>query len=78
MMMLNILIKRTFEAIEEADIVFLVVGANEQLTTQDQKIASKVIERRKGLCILANKWDLIPKGDKPKEAFRKNCILFSF
>lgn len=70
-------IKRTFEAIEEADIVFLVVGANEQLTTQDQKIASKVIERRKGLCILANKWDLIPKGDKPKEAFRKELYSFS-
>lgn len=70
-------IKRTFEAIEQADIVFLVIGANEQLTTQDQKIASKVIERRKGLCILANKWDLIPKGDKPKETFRKELYAFS-
>ncbi len=70
-------IKRTFEAIEEADIVFLVVGADEQLTTQDQKIASKVIERRKGFCVLANKWDLIGKGDKPKETFRKELYAFS-
>jgi len=70
-------IKRTFEAIEEADIVFLVVGANEQLTSQDQKIASKVIDRRKGFCVIANKWDLIPKGDKPKETFRKELYAFS-
>ena len=70
-------IKRTFEAIEEADVVFLVVDANEQLTTQDQKIASKVIDRRKGLCILANKWDLMPKGDKPKEDFRKTVYAHS-
>ncbi|MCC7460268.1 MAG: ribosome biogenesis GTPase Der [Proteobacteria bacterium] len=70
-------IKRTFEAIEQADIVFLVVASNEQLTTQDQKIASKVIERRKGFCILANKWDLADKGDKVKETFRKELYSFS-
>ena len=70
-------IKRTFEAIELADIVFLVIGANEQLTTQDQKIASKVIDRRKGLCVLANKWDVIPKGDKPRDNFRKELYAYS-
>ncbi len=70
-------IKRTFEAIEEADVVFLVVDAHERMTTQDQKIASKVIERRKGLCILANKWDLMPKGDKPKDEFRKDVYSVS-
>lgn len=70
-------IKRTFEAIEEADVVFLVVDAHENLTTQDQKIASKVIERRKGLCILANKWDLMATGDKPKDNFRKEVYAAS-
>jgi GTP-binding protein len=70
-------IKRTFEAIELADVVFLVTDASEQLTTQDQKIASKVIERRKGLCILVNKWDLAPKGDKVKENYRKDFYAYS-
>lgn len=70
-------IKRTFDAIDRADIVFLVVDSVDKLTTQDQKIASKVIERQKGFCIIVNKWDLQPKDAKTKEDFRSYLYDFS-
>ena len=70
-------VKRAFSAIDQADIVFLVLSSEDSLTTQDQKIAAKVIERRKGLCVLVNKWDLQPQGEKKREDFRKELYSVS-
>lgn len=50
--------KRTEDAIKNADVVFLVLDAQEGITAQDQAIAGQVIESGKLLAVLVNKWDL--------------------
>lgn len=50
--------KRTEDAIKDADVVFLVLDAQEGITAQDQAIAGQVIESGKLLAVLVNKWDL--------------------
>lgn len=63
-------IKRTFEAIEKADVVLLILSGPDQLTTQEEKIAAQIIKHHKPLSIFVNKWDLCEKGDHIKSEFR--------
>lgn len=49
---------RTQNSIEEADIVFMLLDAEEGVTRLDKKIANTVIEAGKGLIVLVNKWDI--------------------
>ncbi len=55
---------RTVAAVERADVVVLVIDANEGVTEQDAKIAGIAHERGKGMLIAVNKWDLIEKDNK--------------
>lgn len=55
---------RTVSAVERADIVIVVIDANEGVTEQDAKIAGIAHERGKGIIIAVNKWDVIEKDDK--------------
>jgi len=57
-------IVRTVSAVERADIVVLVIDAEEGVTEQDAKIAGIAHERGKGIIIAVNKWDAIEKNDK--------------
>lgn len=58
------MIIRTVSAVERADVVILVVDANEGITEQDAKIAGIAHERGKGVIIAVNKWDIVEKDDK--------------
>ena len=55
---------RTVAAVERADIVVLVIDAQEGITEQDAKIAGIAHERGKGIIIAVNKWDAVEKNDK--------------
>lgn len=57
---------RTLRAIDQADVVLLVIDAHEGVGDHDQRIARKVESRGKGMAILMNKWDLVA-GDGPTE-----------
>ncbi|MBI1858371.1 MAG: ribosome biogenesis GTPase Der [Candidatus Melainabacteria bacterium] len=50
---------RTISAIENSDVVALVLDVNEGITDQDKKIASVIKNRNKASIIIANKWDLV-------------------
>jgi GTPase len=58
------MIVRTVSAVERADVVVLVIDANEGVTEQDAKIAGIAHERGKGVIIAVNKWDAVEKDDK--------------
>lgn len=58
------MIIRTVSAVERADVVLLMIDAEEGVTEQDAKIAGIAHERGKGMIIVVNKWDLIEKDDK--------------
>lgn len=55
---------RTVAAVERADVVLVVIDAQEGVTEQDAKIAGIAHQRGKGVVIIVNKWDAIEKDDK--------------
>lgn len=65
------MIVRTVSAVERADVVVLLIDADEGVTEQDAKIAGIAHERGKGFIIAVNKWDLIEKNDKTMNEFTK-------
>jgi GTP-binding protein len=50
---------RSLHAIEQADVVFVVLDAMDGVTKQDQAIAGEVIKAQKPVIVLVNKWDLV-------------------
>jgi GTP-binding protein len=57
--------------IEEADVVLLVLDAEQGLSAQDAAVASAAYEAGKGLVIVANKWDLAGRpGEDAARQFR--------
>ena len=55
---------RTVTAVERADVVIVLIDAQEGITEQDAKIAGIAHERGKGVIVAVNKWDAIEKDDK--------------
>jgi len=62
---------RAFDAVRRADVVVLVVDANEGLTEQDVRIIGFVHEEGKPSVVVMNKWDLIEKDTHTIEKFEK-------
>ena len=62
-------IVRTVAAIERADIVILMIDAQDGVTEQDAKIAGIAHERGKGMIIAVNKWDMIEKDTHTANEF---------
>lgn len=56
-------VSRAIRAIENSDIVILMVDVTEGFTDQDKKIVAITQEAGKGLIIAMNKWDLIENKD---------------
>lgn len=52
---------RAHRAIQRADVVLLVVDAQQGITAQDQHIAGFVIDAWKSVVVVVNKWDAIEK-----------------
>jgi GTP-binding protein len=54
---------RTIDAIDRADLVILIISADEEISNQEQRIASYVRRRFKDLIVVVNKWDLPEKDN---------------
>ena len=52
---------RSVQAIDRADVVFLVLDAADLVTAQDTHIAGQAADAFKGAVIVVNKWDLAPE-----------------
>jgi GTP-binding protein len=50
---------RSLDAMQRADVVFLVLDAMDGVTQQDKAIAGEAIKERKPICVVVNKWDLV-------------------
>lgn len=55
-------VNRAIKSIEDSDVCILMLDVFEGLTEQDKTIANLIIERKKGIVIAANKWDIREKG----------------
>ncbi len=56
---------RATRAIDRAHVVMLVIDAQEGFTSEDKKIATRVLDAGRALILIANKWDLVE--DKTRE-----------
>ncbi|MBQ4370904.1 MAG: ribosome biogenesis GTPase Der [Firmicutes bacterium] len=52
---------RAIASIERCDVALLVIDGTEGLTEQDKKIVGMAHEAGKGIIVVVNKWDLVPK-----------------
>jgi GTPase len=53
---------RALEAIQRADVIFMVLDALDGVTQQDKAIAGEAVKEHKPIIILVNKWDLVLKA----------------
>jgi GTP-binding protein len=57
---------RALQAINRCDVALLLVDASEFITAQDMHIAGYIIDAGKGLMLSVNKWDLVPREQRPR------------
>ena len=62
---------RTIDSIRRADVVVLVLDANEVISEQDVRIAGLIHEELKPSVVVMNKWDLIEKDTNTINKFEK-------
>jgi GTP-binding protein len=64
-------VMRTIKALEEADVVILMIDAVEGIESQDINIFHLAEKNKKGVVIVVNKWDLIEKNNKTIKVFEE-------
>ena len=74
-------VMRSIRAIENSDVVILMIDASQGWESQDMNIFSLAQKNRKGVVILVNKWDLVEKETNTMKQFeasiREKIALFS-
>src|ERR1700753_2773870 len=64
-------VMRTIKALEEADVIILMIDAVEGIESQDINIFHLAQRNKKGIMIVLNKWDLIEKNNKTIKVFEE-------
>ncbi|MBP3942361.1 ribosome biogenesis GTPase Der [Sphingobacteriaceae bacterium WQ 2009] len=62
-------VMRTIKALEDSDIVILMLDAKDGIEAQDINIFHLAEKNKKGIVIVVNKWDLIEKDNKTMKEF---------
>jgi GTP-binding protein len=70
-------VHKAIRTIDDADIVFLLINAQEGLSEQDKKIAALAHNKGRGIILVLNKWDTMPKVKNTFQAISDH-IRFSF
>lgn len=61
-------VNRAIKTLDECDIVFLMIDAEQGFADQDKKICSLAYERGRGIIFILNKWDLLK--DQSKKTYK--------
>lgn len=65
---------RSLRALEECDVVILVIDAERGVEAQDVNILSLAQRQGKGMVIMVNKWDLVEKDSKTADKLKKEIL----
>jgi GTP-binding protein len=68
---------RASEAIERADVGVLVIDGRDGLTSEDKKIAVRVVDAGRALLVVANKWDLVEERDRVFKSLQEDLVPFA-
>jgi GTPase len=63
-------VMRSLRAVERADVVLMVIDAEDSVTDQDQKIVGYANEHGRACIVVVNKWDLIEKDEKTMDEYK--------
>lgn len=66
---------RTWRALSICDVAIILIDAQTGIENQDQKIIDEAIQRRKGIILAVNKWDLIDKETNTAKEFENETKL---
>lgn len=73
---------RTARSIQRADVVLYFLDATEGPTRQDLRVIQDAARQRKGIVLVVNKWDLVPKNEHTlfewEKAMKERLSEFSF
>jgi len=73
-------IDQSLASIDSSDLVLFLIAADEEITSEDKRITSEILERGKSLIFVVNKWDMVPdkttKSDKDYTEFLYNHFPF--
>ena len=64
-------IVRTLKSIDRCDVAVVLLDATQGLEHQDLRIIETAVERKRGIVLAVNKWDLIEKDDRTARAYEK-------
>jgi GTP-binding protein len=67
----------SLRSIERADVVLMVIDAEEGVTEQDERIAGYIHEAGRGCIFVVNKWDVLPKDNATFGAYTEK-IRYGF
>lgn len=69
---------KSLTAVQQADVVFLVLDVTEEVGTQDKHLAGLAAESGKGIVVVLNKWDKIPGKATQSTAIYEDYFLSAF
>ena len=67
-------VMRSVRAIEQSDVIILMIDAVDGIKSQDLNIFGIAQRNNKGIVILVNKWDLVEKDTMTSKAFEKDLM----
>ncbi|TAE35268.1 MAG: ribosome biogenesis GTPase Der [Runella slithyformis] len=65
---------RTIKAMEESDVVIVMLDASKGLEAQDMTIIGMADKAKKGIVVMMNKWDLVEKDSKTADTTKKEML----
>ena len=75
-------VMRSLRALEDSNIALLLIDYKEGVTRQDLHVAQAAVDAGKGIILVVNKSDLMPKGDDSRKTFldylQRKCGFLSF
>ena len=63
---------RAIKAMDEADVCLLMLDASKGISAQDLSIYALAVKKGKGIVVLVNKWDLVPKETNTAKEYEKD------
>ncbi|MBU1299897.1 MAG: ribosome biogenesis GTPase Der [Bacteroidetes bacterium] len=63
---------RTIKSIERCNVALLLIDAKQGMDKQDLHIVEKIADRKRGMIICVNKWDLIEKDEHTAKVFENS------
>ena len=62
---------RTHRVVEECDVACVFVDASQGVTQQDMRLIKSVVDQRRGIALIVNKWDLMKGNPEANQEFRE-------